>query len=535
MAIDGDPDHWRSLPISEITAHSDTAPDQVEIERDSGAVLIKVGDPDVEVDGTHTYRVTYTMAGVVNPEAPGSGLDELSWNAVGDQWEIPLNQVSVVVNTPADVERVACFTGSDFDEPCKAQQQQPRSVSYWPEEYLEPGEGLQIVAGMPAGSFPGVEPILIERYSATRVLGLSPAVGAVSGVLALLGAALAAIGVRRFGGDRQYAGVTPGLIPAAGTETTEQRARKSPVAVQFQPPKDTTPGQLGVLTDATVDQKDVTATIIDLAVRGHLRVEEYGDPKPKWRLVATPEGNDDHPDHAPDQLRPYESGLLADLFGEEDVVELDKPGTIQTASTNCRTALYGEVTDTLGWFRGNPSSVRTRWVLAGAGILLLGVALLFVLGFTLGLGLIGVAVAVAGVAVIVAAFWAPGRTAVGHAVHVQALGFREYLKTAEADQIRFEEGVDIFSRYLPYAMIWGEAKRWTTLFAQLAERGTDLPQPAWYVGTAPIWSSGGIGSSFSDSIGGLQTAAMTASTSSSGGGSGMSGGGGVGGGGGGGW
>ncbi|SDS71110.1 Uncharacterized membrane protein [Microlunatus soli] len=527
MAIEGDRDHWRSLPISEITASSKNAPAQTDIEREGGAVLIKIGDPDVEVKGTQTYHVTYTIGGVVNPKATGSGLDELSWNAVGDQWEIPLSDVSVTITTPAEIERVGCFTGSDYGTPCREQPTKSgRSATFAPGVDLEPGDGLQVVAGMPAGSFPGVQPILTERYTAARVFGLNPVSGGVGVAVLAAGAILAVRLVRRIGGDLRFAGIAPGQQPAAGETASIERDRAHPVAVQFHPPQGVTPGQIGVLTDATADQKDVTATVIDLATRGYLRIEETGEDADDWQLVAT--------DKARDGLRPYESRLLADIFAKDTVVNLKRGGIVK-ASGKCQQALYREVTDELGWYRGNPSTVRSRWILAGVGILVIGIVLIFALGFTLRLGFVGLGVALLGVLVAIMAIWAPGRTAVGTAVHDQALGFKEYLKTAEADQIKFEEGVDIFSRYLPYAMIWGLAERWTKIFAELARRGVDVPTPNWYVGAA-VWSFSGSGDSpFVDAINGFDSAATTAMTASSSGGSGFSGGGGVGGGGGGGW
>ncbi len=77
---------------------------------------------------------------------------------------------------------------------------------------------------------------------------------------------------------------------------------------------------------------------------------------------------------------------------------------------------------------------------------------------------------------------APSRTPAGTAVLAQTEGFRRYLATAEADQLRFEEGEDLFSRYLPFAVAFGLTERWTRIFAELAARGVDLPVPTWYVG-----------------------------------------------------
>ncbi len=60
-------------------------------------------------------------------------------------------------------------------------------------------------------------------------------------------------------------------------------------------------------------------------------------------------------------------------------------------------------------------------------------------------------------------------------------------------------GEDLFSRYLPYAIVFGLTERWAGVFGDLAARGERVPEPAWYhgygYGTAPYlyW---GAGSSF---------------------------------------
>ena len=68
----------------------------------------------------------------------------------------------------------------------------------------------------------------------------------------------------------------------------------------------------------------------------------------------------------------------------------------------------------------------------------------------------------AGLALLVAiVLWVSGhRTAEGRALTDQVQGFRRYIETAEARTLRFEEGQDIFSAYLPWAIVFGEAERW---------------------------------------------------------------------------
>ena len=78
------------------------------------------------------------------------------------------------------------------------------------------------------------------------------------------------------------------------------------------------------------------------------------------------------------------------------------------------------------------------------------------------------------------------RTADGSAVLAQSLGFaKQYLVTAEANQIRFEEAQAVFSRYLPYAIVFGVADRWARVFNEVAEAaaaaGHSLDVPTWYV------------------------------------------------------
>jgi uncharacterized membrane protein YgcG len=65
----------------------------------------------------------------------------------------------------------------------------------------------------------------------------------------------------------------------------------------------------------------------------------------------------------------------------------------------------------------------------------------------------------------------------------QVEGFKTYLATAEADQLKFEEGEDIFSKYLPWAIIFELADRWAKICADLVAMGR-LPDvvPYWYVG-----------------------------------------------------
>ena len=539
-----DDEQDRVFEYRDVQASSPTgAPAQVYREDESNAVVLRIGDEDVDdVSGVQTYRITMSVDGWINPSNAQHSGDELYWNVIGAGWTVPLSDVTVTVTGPAPVEGAACFVGpAGSTTPCGSATTAGSSATFT-QDVVEVGDQLTTVTGWPGGTFPGVRPILRDKPDPTLPLRPLSAGGAVAAVVALVGGGLAISRVRRTGRDRAYLGLTPGLRPAAGQEAqTGHRARREPVSVQFQPPADTRPGEIGTLVDEKADPVDVTATIIDLAVRGWLRIEEVprSDPrrKPKdWTLVRLREGTDG--------LLPFEAWLLSDLFETSPEVRLsDLRTTFASSLAKVQDMLYDHVTTT-GWFRANPKSVRTSWIVVGILLLVVG-GIGFVAGWAVetvpGLSLVGLAVALVGVLVLVLSGAAPARTPDGTAVLAQALGFRRYLATAEADQIRFEEGQDVFSRYLPYAIVFGLADRWARVFADLAAQGRVLDEPSWYVGSYTagahgFWAAGFVGAI--DRFESVATAAITAPTPGSSGGSGFSGGfsgGGVGGGGGGGW
>ena len=83
--------------------------------------------------------------------------------------------------------------------------------------------------------------------------------------------------------DEIYDGLTPGVLPPREERKTTPTKRlrsteyKGPFPVAFTPPRDVTPGLIGMVIDGVVDPRDLTATIVDLAARGFLRIEVLDD------------------------------------------------------------------------------------------------------------------------------------------------------------------------------------------------------------------------------------------------------------------
>ncbi len=523
-----DPDRYRRMDITEITAESLTdAPDGLRVERGDGAVQLYIGDEDVEVTGAHDYRVGYTVDGLVAPEVTGPDgtvRDELFWNVVAPGgFDIELHDVTVTVAGPTAADATACYTGSTgSDTPCDDTGQAGEDRVTFAQGRLDDGEGMSVVVGWPAGTVVGAEPRYEPRRTWANTFQVTPLTGGAAGALTLLGGGAVVAAATRRGRDQAYLDLTPGLTPADGRQPRVGAARRrEPVAVRFTPPDDVRPGEIGTLHDEVADPHDVAATLVDLAVRGYVRIEEVAPEKPDddvsdWRIVPLRDWS---------ELEPYESDLLDRIFtdGRAPVTLSEAAAEYAAAVGKTQEALYRTVTEH-GWFAGNPRTVRHRWVGWGLGLVFLGLVVTLALVLLRWPAVLGLPLVVVGLVAAVASSAAPARTPAGTAVLAQTLGFRQYLATAEADQIRFEEGEDIFSRYLPYAMVFGLTERWARILGDVAAQGRHVEAPDWYVPAvtgASWWTQP---AAFTASVGSFADAATSAVTAASSGGSGFSGG-----------
>jgi uncharacterized membrane protein len=114
-------------------------------------------------------------------------------------------------------------------------------------------------------------------------------------------------------------------------------------------------------------------------------------------------------------------------------------------------------------------------------LLLLGGGLTFALARWTHAGLVGVAVLVIGIAFAFGSRWMPSRTAAGTAMLRRVRGFRTVIETAETNMARWAEKEHVFTRYLPYAIVFGCTDRWARAFATLGAQPAD--DMSWYRST----------------------------------------------------
>jgi len=521
----------RLEPLSEIrVSGSPGTPVQTKVSTSGATTGIRIGDPNHTITGVHTYTISYRVRGALNRF---SDHDELYWNAIGTEWLVTIQNAGATVSAPAAITAATCFAGpTGSDLPCDHTAVNGVQAAF-AERFLGPQSGLTVVVGLPKGAVTVGPPILKERWSFARAFSVTGATAAGALALGLLLIGVIVALVWRGGRDRRFIGspVDVAFGSDSGKDEPVPIGSGRDVPVEFEPPDKLRPGELGTLVDAAANPLDVTATIVDLAVRGYLRIEEIPKEgwlgKADWNLVQTKE-----PD---DKLHSYERTLLNGIFesgSRPDVKLSELRNTFASKLHEVEEELYNDAMKR-GWFVRRPDKVRIFWTVMGVLATIAGIAILVVLAVFTHVALLGVPLAVAGLLLLAVAHWMPRRTAKGYGVLQRTRGFKRFIDESEKERARFAERHNLFSEYLPYAIVFHATDKWARAFAGLDGQ---LPETGgWYVSPNPFTLA-----AFTASMDGFTTttAGTIASTPGTSGSSGFSGGfsgGGGGGGGGGSW
>ena len=480
--------------------------------------VIKIGDPNVLVSGANRYVITYAVAGAMNAFADH---DELFWNVDGGQWPVPKQTVSATVRFSGIFQSAACYEGpAGSTEACKASTR-GGSATYSSTRQLGSGEQMSIVAGTYKGMV-NVPPPLLEpraRVFPADAFDIDPLIFAVGALILIAGLGLISWMWWHHGRDREY--LTNYYVSNDPHERTDPLFHQEPVVVEFGPPQNLKAAQLGLILDESADTKDVTATIVDLAARGHMTIAEVDGAK-DWLL--TWKGADAA------SLLTYEKTLLDGLFtGRQQVKLSELKGTFHATLQKAEGNILDDAMSRK-FFTSRPDYARGRWGCLGIVILAIGGFATYQLGINFGWGLVGLAVVLVGMVMLVTARQMPQRTAAGRDVMQHALGFRLYMNTAEKYRQQFAEKAEVFTQLLPYAIVFGCVTKWAKAFEGIDTSASNT----WYVGSRPFQAAL-IASSLESMNSSISTAVAStpAGSGSSGfGGGGFSGGGGGGGGGG---
>jgi hypothetical protein len=333
------------------------------------------------------------------------------------------------------------------------------------------GEVVVVDIGFPAGAVTANE-VVDHRWTVGRAFSADPLpLGLALGLLVLGGLALLLLH-RRHGSDR-----------AGSTGEIGRVAEFAPVAAgqsEFRVVDEIRPGHVGTVADERVDPIDITATLVDLAVRGHLlitelpRESEFG--RTDWDLTRRSGGDD---------LKPFERALLdgiAPVGGNVLVSQVAE--RVNAAVAGVQDELYDEVVAN-GWFERRPDAIRGRWTqLALSGLIAAVVVTVLLAAFTT-FGLIGLALIVLALGLVFVAQEMPSRTAKGSAL-LGGLGtLRSDLLSQPVSQLPPGHELEEISQVLPYTIVLGGSQRWLeALVAADTDAEADATDLSWYHGPA---------------------------------------------------
>jgi hypothetical protein len=263
---------------------------------------IKIWIPGA-IDVSRAVRIEYTVRNALRFFDPDdsnfeAGHDELYWNVTGDEWEVPIQVASARVRLPPEASDVEArvFTG-----PVGSTARNATATEIELSFYFDTTQPLGSREGMTLSLAwaPGV----IARPTAAEKINLFFRANWIF-LIPILSFVVMYQLWRTRGRDPSRMAISP----------------------QYEPPEDLTPAEIGTLIDNSPDLRDITASIVDLAVRGYLKIEE----RESTGLVAWLSGSTYSFELVKDQdewteLQPDESRLMGALFegGFRKVVQLD--------------------------------------------------------------------------------------------------------------------------------------------------------------------------------------------------------------------
>jgi uncharacterized membrane protein len=407
---------------------------------------------DDATDAVRTIHVHYTVR---NALKFSEDHDELYWNVTGDQWDVPIEDASAQILLPPGVTGVQTneFTGSYGSRGQNASiTASGNSVEASTLRPMRFHEGLTVAVEWDKGFVkePGTSDLIQQFLASNWPLFLPIPVFLIM----------------------FWLWFTRGRDPRVG-----------PVAVQYAPPDGMSPAEAGTLVDESAAMRDITATIVDLAVRGYILIEE----KEKSEMMGLVHNKEYifHLKKGPQEwsgLKAHELALLGGIFsnGAQTDVNLS---SLQNVFYKNLPSIKNNIFDELmehGYFQHRPDYVRTGYVTGG---IVVGV-LIFLLspGASQKMGMSPAPFFVAAIlsAGIIAGFgwFMPARTAGGAKALAGVLGFEDFLTHVEADHMhRVSQTPETFEKFLPFAMALGVEKKWVGAFQNIYSQ-----PPSWYQG-----------------------------------------------------
>ncbi|KKP66145.1 MAG: hypothetical protein UR63_C0037G0004 [Candidatus Roizmanbacteria bacterium GW2011_GWC2_35_12] len=394
--------------------------------------------------------------------------DELYWNITGNGWDVPIAFARAMITLPeklTDGVNLKCFTGGYGSTQSDCQFNKVQGVLVFDtKNYLMANSGISVVVGFPKNIVAVLE---AKEFIAFFDTLLGRLITWLLGLLALI----------------WYVGLPGFIIFKWFKHGRDPKGIIGITTAWYDPPKTPdgsrflTPGEVGTLGDETVDMKDISSTIIDLARRGHIKIEERkkGDfylikshlepfdfSQDKLRERSSPDvtsGRNASLDFSPlarndNELLSFERLLIDKFFKLKNEIRL-KGENLASEVQEVTNALYENVVN-IKLFPKNPQSIRTGYYILAGIALFTGNFFLAIVAFVFGRVM-------------------PRKTVEGVNAYNVSKSLKNFLTTQQR-QLEFQADKQLmFEKLLPFAIAFGVERIWAKRFESM-----NISAPSWY-------------------------------------------------------
>jgi len=434
--------------VTEVTM--DGAPVPFDVTRTNGSIRFKIGDPNTTVTGRHVYSISYRTDRALNFFDDHS---EFYWNVTGNDWDVEIERASFSFLLPENLlvtpQNVRCFTGpyGSMTSECTILEELG-GATFVTDDRLPPSEGLSIVIALPAGAI--LAPTSLDRVQMIVTDNFHFAIPFFAIIVMV------------------WLWVMRGRDPKPDT-----------IIPIYEPPEKLRPGEMAAIRDeGAFPNAAVTATILDLAVRGYLRIrgerknEKHFGTRVEFTLIKKRDVDT--------TLNGEERALMKGIFVKDEVMLTEikgerMSGPIRVARSEIRRRMKMKKL-----FIGSPVAIRAGAISAAfliGGLLVVTLAQL-PLGVIVGL--------VTGFIIAIVGWFMPRRTKQGVQLYVLIKGFEWFLRVTEQDRLAFHNAPhktpELFFDMLPYAVALGLDREWAGQFKDM-----EISQPVWAEGKG--WSA----------------------------------------------
>ncbi len=425
--------------------------------KEYGYFTVEMRHPELKLmNGRETFVLKYIAAKVIGyfDEETAKMFDtfphdEFYWNVNGTEWVVPTGIVSATINLPGNFKEdelnLSCITGEfgEIQANCEWKIESPSKVTFTTTKPLQAYENLTIVVGLPPGTLTPIS-FLKEIYwflMENKGIFLAPFTFIVMFIIWL-----------SYGRDPQTS--------------------RDTVMPHYKPPRELSPTETGTIIDEKLDPRDITATIMDLAIKGYIKITEVK------KTIGV--------DHRLEKIKTYKEGkkfeklIFKGIFASGDKV---KVSNLKNKFYTHLPKIKKEVMTQLikdDYFPHNPATVRILYRTISGALVFIPFWLggYFAIGTTIG-------IIASGAIIFLFGRIMPRKTKKGTETYYELKGLYEYINTAEKDRMKFQEDNNIiFEKLLPYAMAYGIVKKWTKAFD-----GLIVTPPSWYV-PYKAWGAG---------------------------------------------